>query len=342
VGSLGHAAQTLLSTTPVSAVLLPLVLTLGLELRYKIYGFASQRPNGSYLILKEYLEKEDPAIGPPVPPPNIDITDAEEEEIEDGESGDEVEDESEDEDDGAGDNDEDEGEEDEETILPVAAPPPPSPTGRYTKYRHILSTIQLSHCPPPVNLLQSCSQLRDEALNEFLNTCSLDINVSQSFQHHSFFVETMGQLTLHPFSPLKQMRKINLTIVWDSEWLSSKLNGSPPELDSPFYFEYYFDKRIRKIVKLLRASPKLRTLTINWHDSQRTPESEAFMNERLVTFLDLTDKVWVNPQNGVTNNLDVSCTQHFGDAGSVYTPDTLIGNLRSVFDSLLANGMGFR
>lgn len=40
------------------------LMKLPLEMRHKVYGFASQRPHPQ-LILKEYLEKTDPDIGPP-------------------------------------------------------------------------------------------------------------------------------------------------------------------------------------------------------------------------------------------------------------------------------------
>ncbi|TID19779.1 hypothetical protein E2P81_ATG06947 [Venturia nashicola] len=67
------------------------LMNLPLEMRHKVYGFASQRPHPN-LILKEYLEKTDPDIDPPqVAAPVTSADGGEDEDSESGEQGPEVE-----------------------------------------------------------------------------------------------------------------------------------------------------------------------------------------------------------------------------------------------------------
>jgi hypothetical protein len=452
------------------------LMGLPLEMRHKIFGFAAQRPHGPYLILKEYLEKKDPDIGPSVQP----SADNEEEDSEDG--GDEeedVENEGEEEDgegeeedgegeeegmehegedensDGEGDgegehhgqgdqtdevyandttqvsggavestasiiapqpvilatpaanpqqdeaetmeidsdepineeeNDEagseeaevDEEQEEEEdngnaTTIPPPPPPPPPGTfipfpnlpfpnaatagapinataavqaprprpairyfGRDNKYRHVLPIIQLSHAPPPLGLLQTSKQLHEEALNYHLSTCVIEIDVTRSFMHQSIFEETLDKFITNGFSPLEQIRKISLTFSWDTEWLTNKTSGADPELFGDWAFTYGLQDRTEKVKQLVRACPDLRKLTIDWHDSERSPKSEALMNEIVMGFLELTSKQWSDNITRESGFLDVTATEHFTEKDTVHHPDSIIGRRRQEFDSILA------
>jgi hypothetical protein len=130
------------------------LLAVPLEIRHKIYGFASQRryPN---LILKEYLEKKDPSIGPP--------SAAEEDEAEDEDAVTDGNDAAEEEEELAGeDGDENEDEDGDENEVEEAEDGKHS-YGRQNKYRHMLKTISLHGCPPPIGLLQANKQLNKEA-----------------------------------------------------------------------------------------------------------------------------------------------------------------------------------
>jgi hypothetical protein len=438
-----------------------LLMGLPLEMRHKIFGFASQRPHGPYLILKEYLEKKDPDIGPLAPPAvyNMEEEDEDNEEEEEEEEGGEDEDEDNEgegegdiqDGDGEGENDEageeedqdepmgesnldeepnteeaahandgvstatsaaaplalanpqsdehDEAEvetmdvdpdesgtqeidaeegsnEDEDTedgnataqptnppgpvaVNPAAtaattttatvAPPAPRPPrqapryyGRNTKYRHILPTIQLSTAPPPLGLLQSCKQLHDEALNYHLATCVLEIDVTREFLHHSFFLETLSQFIDHPFSPIEQIRKLSLVFSWDTEWLTSKLTGSPPELDDDFAFTWFLQERAMKALDLLKAAPELRKLTIDWHDTERTERSQTLMNETIMPFLSLTGETWTDSITNESGYVDVTVTEHFSESDTVHASSSVLGRRRNEFDLILVHGMQFR
>lgn len=365
-GALRHALSQLASQPPASGKCL-IVEVLPLEMRWKIYECVAQRPEGSHLILKEYLERKDPNIPDPAPPAASAAVDdegdsEEEEEGEADEGAEEADEESEDEEmDGTtstaaagsvpastnvttttqaaatpatileaattqatqgaeegesehddddededmdseddvdgGDEEEAEGEveaadEDGTAAISAASAQPLRSTGRSTKYRHMIKTITISACPPTVGLLQTSKQIYDEALDHHLRTCVLTIDVMRGFSHYSFFKETLQLFQDHAFSPIEQIRKINLVIAWDSEWISSKSSGSQPELEDTFPFTYYLGKRIRKTAQMLSKCPSLRRLTVHWFDTERTPESEALMNENLTYFRSLTDKAW--------------------------------------------------
>jgi hypothetical protein len=439
-----------------------LLMSLPLEMRHKIFGFASQRPHGPYLILKEYLEKKDPDIGPPAlpaPPAMINGEDEEGEEDEDedegetedgdiegeavdgeGEAADAGEGEHEDQDEQAeesnaeedsameeasevshttttaamsmsaanaqgdeqvepevetidvdshetGNNENEEGdnesgsEEDEDeddgnfaanppnppapavvhslgntvatgpvptnaTVAPPQASRPPHPAPRYfgrnTKYRHMLPTIQLSSPPPPLGLLQSCKQLYNEALSYHLATCVLEIDVTREFLHQSFFLETLSQFIDHAFSPTEQIRKVSLVFSWDSEWLTSKLTGSPAELCDDFAFTWFLQERVAKAIDLLKAAPELRKLTIDWHDTERTDKSENLMNETIMPFLSLAGKTWTDSVTNESGYIDVTATEHFSEPDTVHARSSVLGRRRNEFDIILAHQMQFR
>jgi hypothetical protein len=455
------------------------LMGLPLEMRHKIFGFAAQRPHGPYLILKEYLEKKDPDIGPPVQPgPNNgdegsengesaeEDSEGEEEEVEDEEEEAEGEEENgEDEGEGIGgegehengvddvdgedaephqdehmddvnpddtiqlssgvieittstiapqpaniiipaassdemevvdiglddpidedENDEvtmgvedDEGgseeaeeEEEEDDGIATTIPPPggfvplppmpptnaaiagaapihaaglvPAPRqrppiryfGRDNKYRHVLPIIQLSHVPPPLGLLQTSKQLHEEALNYHLSTCIFEIDVTRSFMHQSIFEETLDKFVTNSFSPLEQIRKVSLVFSWDTEWLTNKTSGADPELFGDWAFTYGLQDRAEKVKELIRACPDLRKLTIDWHDSERTPKSEALMNETVMGFLDLTSKQWSDNITRESGFLDVTATEHFTESDTLHGPDSVIGRRRKEFDDILA------
>jgi hypothetical protein len=319
------------------------LLTVPLEIRHKIYGFASQRryPN---LILKEYLEKNDPSIGPPSAAEEDEAEDedavtdgndeAEEEEESAGEDGHESEDEDGDEnedEDGA----ENEDEEAEDGKLSY---------GRQTKYRHMLKTIRFHSCPPPIGLLQANKQLNKEATEYHRNTSVLEIDITKNFRHFSFFDEMLNEFIDSPFSPIKQVRKVSITMAWDSEWIRDKTTPPNVDLDDAWAMEYYFSVRVNKVIDLLRRASELRLIVINWHDTESTGASRTIMDDTFTNFLLLTDMQWVdNSTNPPTlKNLDVECHEHISDAGTAHAANSLLALRRTEFDELLASRMNFR
>lgn len=366
---------------------------LPLEIRQNIYGFASDRAEGSRLILKEYFEKIDTTIErlPPVTAaPAVQVVSAEGEEDEDmsvdgdregnesdGEAADDDEDEDDemeadqtidaddedeagnedhddiDADDGVADEeeeaDEDEGddddqdeedeadeEDDDDGATPATCSTQPS-YGRNTKYRHMLPILQLNHCPPPKGLLQTCRQINSEAIEFHRNQCVLTVDVNTGFQHMSMFVETMNQLIDASFSPLEHIRKLRLLITWDSEWLREK--STPPdrtvETDQVSIIGFFFSERLQVMINLLNACPELEKITIEYHDTEDTPESRSFMAERLADLQTaIAEKIYIGV-DGFPRATELEMQEHFSSAGTAHARNSVLALRRSEFDSLL-------
>lgn len=282
--------------------------------------------------------------------------DESESEAEDGQEEDEEENESDEENAGEGEvEDEEEDEEEEESDGEVdgvigkaqgstTARPPPPVQGRTTKYRHMLPILQLSDCPPPKELLQLCKQVHSEAVQQFRDRCILTIDVNKGFQHFSFFNETMTKLMQEPHSPLKHIRKLRLIITWDSEWLREKC--TPPDREivegQEYFFGYYFGERMQVIRNLVEASPALQKVTIEYHDTEDTTESRAFMADRLAALqMELMDKLWMNA-NDFPMPVDTEFKEHFSQAGTAHARDSILALRRAEMDRFLQTGLDMR
>ncbi|KIW09197.1 uncharacterized protein PV09_00125 [Verruconis gallopava] len=347
-----------------------LILSLPLEIRQNIYDWASVRPTGSHLILKEFFEKIDTDI-PRLPPtevvlpvsgvaivtddPHLDEANIgnEDEVDEDGQEGwedndalsDSIDEEESLHEDGGGNetnSSDDVSDFDDTEVLPY--PNSRSDNGRNTKYRHILPILQLSHCPPPIGLLGTCKQIHDEARSFYRKRAVLVIDVNKGFQHFSFFQETIDLLIRTPYSPLEQIRKVNLVITWDSEWLRAK--STPPdqklERDQMFFFNYYFGERIQLMINLLQACPELQNVKIDYHDTEDTEASRSFMFQKL---MDL--QVAVISKNSVDDNgdrlpVEIELNQYFSQAGTAHARDSLLALRRTEFDHFLLSGLSMR
>jgi hypothetical protein len=297
-----------------------------LEIRQAIYGFASERPTGSRLILKEYLEKVDNTIPrlPPVAPaaPTRDKT-----LLGDREDG-----------------GQEEEEQDHGAYGIVANSSAQCSYGRLTKYRHILPIIQLNSSPPPKSLLQACRQLNTEAIEYHRNRCVLTIDVNKGFEHFSMYNETMNMLIDSTFSPLEHIRKVHLVITWDSEWLREK--STPPggelETDQMFFFGFFFGERLQTMINLLKACPELRKVTIDYHDTEDTPESRTFMVEKLMDLhATITGKTWIN-EYGASCPVELEVHEYFSAANTVHAGNSLLALRRTEFDRFLGSGLIMR
>ncbi|QDS70110.1 hypothetical protein FKW77_005239 [Venturia effusa] len=404
------------------------LLSIPLELRRKVYGFASQRPHPN-LILKEYLEKTDPDVGPPQAPVNptngdggesehsddeeqdpgsetmeedaeieepetqqedediamtdVEAEDSDEPEVtantsiaaamqhvaevgedesdeEGGNDNEEDADDGEDEADGdgasgqddeaaaEGDDEDDNGDEQDEDDGNAAPAPQPAPrreyTGRNTKYRHMLKTIKTRGCPPPINLLQVNKQIHDEATEYHYSTSFIAIDVTAAFAHQSFFEETLEKFKNNAFSPLEQVRKVKITLTWDSEWLREKTTPPDAELESDWAFEHYLNERIDRTLEMLAAAPSLRQVEIDWHDTEQTDLGERRMGDAFMKFTSLESKKWTDhdTEPPAQKSLEVSFRRHVSEAGTAHARNSLLAKRRTEFDQILASGMAFR
>lgn len=416
------------------------LMKLPLEMRHRIYGFASQRSHPN-LILKEYLEKTDPDVGPPqvaspAPAPvtqasgneeededsefeeqdpedeameedgqidepetqeedeDVAMTDVEEEESDEpdatanntganaafqapattsatmqdvsvnvGEDEDEPEDEdaeeNEDEanegeeeaddnedEEAEDDSEEEEGEEDHGTAASARQPARRREyTGRNTKYRHMLTTIKTRGCPPPIGLLLVNKEIYNEAIEYHYRTSFIEIDVTAAFAHQSFFEETLEKFTSNAFSPMERVRKVKITLTWDSEWLREKATPPDAELESgDWAFEHFLDERVDQAKKMLLKSPRLRYVEIDWHDTERTDKGQLKMNQILMEFLSLESKTWIDDttEPPTQKNVDVTFREHISEVGTAHHRNSLLSKRRTEFDEILASGMAFR
>lgn len=194
-----------------------------------------------------------------------------------------------------GDNGEDNDEDGEDTTATdgtaaVAAQPPPPPQAPIIcasrKWRHIPNFMRLTHCPPPTELLLTSQQLHDEAENWFYDVAILRISATNSFAHTSFFEEAFEQITDAAFSPMENIRKVEVMFVWDTTWLRADENGFAAAV-----FPALLRKRAEFVHDILKKAPDLREVVIHYHDSAQDDESMGFMVDILSPFHGLNAQV---------------------------------------------------
>lgn len=150
--------------------------------------------------------------------------------------------------------------------------------------------MQITHCPPPVELFLTSKQLNDEAISWFYDVAVLRIEATGSFAHTSFFEEAFSQIAEAAFSPIKHIRKVEVAFVWDTTWLRSDQAGCADTI-----FPALLRQRAIFVVSILMKAPNLHEVTIHWHDSAQDDESVDLMNDVLIDFLGLDAQVKVEP-----------------------------------------------
>tara|TARA_R110002003_G_scaffold193_34_gene15136 strand:- start:3520 stop:4911 length:1392 start_codon:yes stop_codon:yes gene_type:complete len=183
----------------------------------------------------------------------------------------------------------DDGDADRAATAPPPPPRAPAPVIRAArKWRYIPNFMRITHCPPPVELLLASKQLNDEAKNWFYDVAILRINATGSFAHTSFFEEAFSQITEAAFSPMENVRKVEVTFVWDTTWLRADTTGCAEAI-----FPALLRQRSDFVRQILSQAPDLREVTIQWHDSAQDDESANFMLDILAPFLGLKANVKV-------------------------------------------------
>lgn len=167
-------------------------------------------------------------------------------------------------------------------------PPPPAPVQirAHRKWRYIPNFMRITHCPPPAELLLASKQLNTEAKNWFYDVAILRISATNSFAHTSFFEEAFEQITEAAFSPVENIRKVEVMFVWDTTWLRADQGGYAEAI-----FPALLHQRAAFVHKILLQAPDLREVTIHWHDSARDDESISFMLDILGRFHELNATV---------------------------------------------------
>lgn len=315
-------------TQPADATLLGIPL----ELRHRIFGYLSERDEGPANLLKNWFEKKEiaqlAAQHAASIAANITATAAvqvgnEEDANKEGEDEGENEYEDEEDEDVDIDQEEDDGNGNTTNITNTSttsrtAPPPVVSR----KWRHIPSIFSLTHCPPPMSLLQVCRQLHAEAIAYYYDCVTLRIDVTAGFEHVTFFEEIMDQLADSAFSPTEPIRKFELIFTWDTEWLRAS-----EAIESIFQAMLY--QRAQKTEEVLKKAPRLNKVHIQWYDSLRDQESLELQMNILQGFWNLLGQA----------NVDIE--EHFLESGTEPEENTIHGQRRVQFEHILAHGQAF-
>lgn len=158
----------------------------------------------------------------------------------------------------------------------------------HRKWRHIPNFMRITHCPPPLELLLSSKQLNNEAKSWFYDVAMLRIEATGSFAHTSFFEEAFSQITEAAFSPMENIRKVEVTFVWDSTWIRADTSGAVDAI-----FPALLRERSDFVFKILKQAPNLREVTIHWHDSAQDDESANLRLDILDRFYGLLTEIMV-------------------------------------------------
>jgi hypothetical protein len=255
------------------------------------------------------------------------------------ENDDEEEEEEEEDQDGVDDDEEDDEDDAEDAATASQPARTPCSYGRNTKYRHVLPILQLSHCPPPKELLQLCKQIHVEAVQQHRDKCVLTINVNKGFQHMSFFTETMNTLTHAPHSPLEHIRKLRLVIVWDSEWLREKTTPPDREIEEPWFFNFYFSERMQVILDVISACPELQKVFIEYHDSEDTADSRTTMADKLRDLRSALDQKFYTNADDFPAPVVVEHQENFSAPGTAHARNSVLALHRAEFDRILLSGL---
>jgi hypothetical protein len=207
------------------------------------------------------------------------------------------------------------------TTATAPQPPPPAPIVRaHRKWRHIPKFMRVTHCPPPLALLLTSKQLNEEANNWFYDVAVLRIEATGSFAHTSFFEEVFSQITEAAFSPMENIRKVEVTFVWDTTWIRADESGCVDAI-----FPALLRERSLFVHSILAKAPDLREVVIHWHDSARDNESANLMMDVLELFYTLPAAVKVH--------------EHYIAADEKPHKRSIAGKRRVEFQNILDGGL---
>jgi hypothetical protein len=261
-----------------------------LEVRHEVYGYVCKREEDPQNLLRDWFgRKELKENAANTANTAQQPTDGDEEDAEEGdEEAESMEDEEMDDDDGDGEDGDGDGDGDG-NLNTATAPTTTTTTAPATpqisrKWRHVPGIMSLTASPPPLSLLQTCKQLYTEANDYFYDTAILRINCTSGFNHMAYFEELMNTLASTAFSPAESIRKVELTFVWDSQWLRARDVFN-------HVFVALLRERARLVASVLTQTPALKELKIVWHDSVEDNESALLREGVMEEFYGLRDRV---------------------------------------------------
>jgi hypothetical protein len=163
------------------------------------------------------------------------------------------------------------------------APPRPRVIEPAPKWRHIPKFMSISQCPPPTEVLLASKELNKQAMDWFYEAAVLQIKGTASFAHPTFFEEAFQQLFDAAFSPMENIRKAEVILVWDTAWIRASDDRGLYEAILPAFLR----QRTAFIIKTLKCAPMLQDLVIHWHDSLKDDDSETLKYDVLAEFYNI-------------------------------------------------------
>ncbi|KAH8728942.1 hypothetical protein GQ44DRAFT_756851 [Phaeosphaeriaceae sp. PMI808] len=325
-----------------------LLMSLPLEVRHTIFEYAAERKYKPKKLLRYWFEKKEFNLVavqhyPNGPTPrrvhdsedgdDSDAPEQENDESGDGGNNDDVDDDDDDDnddDDQAEDDDDDEDDNQDENDEAGdnaqednggADSTPPAPLIRVArKWRYIPKFMRFTHSPPPVELLLTSKWLNKEAKDWFYDVAFLQIIVTGSFAHTSFFEEAFTQITDAAFSPMENIRRAKIVFVWDTTWLRSESTGYASAI-----LPALLHQRANFVYQILLKAPDLRELFIHWHDTAQDNESANFMLDILAPFHSL--------------NTDIKIIENYVAPDVEPDERSIAGVQRAEFKDIFANGL---
>ena len=180
--------------------------------------------------------------------------------------------------------------------------------------------MRITHCPPPVELLLTSKQLNAEAKSWYYDVAVLRIEATGSFAHTSFFEEVFSRITEAAFSPMEDIRKVEVTFVWDTTWLRSGQADCAAAI-----FPALLRQRAIFVTGILAQAPNLSQVSIHWYDSAQDEEAVDLMNDVLMGFLGL--------------DADVKVETHYIAADAKPHGKSIAGKQRVEFQRIVDNGL---
>jgi hypothetical protein len=171
-----------------------------------------------------------------------------------------------------------------------------------------------------VELLLASKELNAQAKSWFYDVAVLRINATGSFAHTSFFEEAFSQITEAAFSPMEDIRKVEIMFVWDTTWLRSEQAGSAAAI-----FPALLRQRAMFVTDILAQAPCLREVTVHWHDSAEDEEAQDIMNDVLAGFLSL--------------GVDFKLKTHYIAADAKPHKKSIAGKQRVEFQRIIDDGL---
>ncbi|KAF1995270.1 hypothetical protein P154DRAFT_526464 [Amniculicola lignicola CBS 123094] len=329
----------------------PTLQSIPVELRHEVYQWVSVREDKPKKLIRRWFEKRDVAaqIAAQVSDPTVVTVLAAYDDHDDDDSEAAAEDDGEGEDDEDDDGEDNEQEDDEETEVAaedddgdgegeevdddgdvamadadsVVAAPPALPIRKFypaRKWHHIPKFLRIDRFPPAKEVLLISKQFNREAKAWYYDTAVLKINATASFLHTSFFEESLQEIADAAFSPMENIRKVEVTFVWDTAWLREDGHDWGAAV-----FPALLDERARFVQRILERAPDLKQLVVHWHDSCEDEESEETKLKTLTRFMGI---------RGATFDLK----EHYIASDAKPDSRSLAGLLRLEFQDIANNG----